>query len=320
MTSVYVRTKDGTQLVERVEPEWLAPASTTIFWVDISGPSTEDGRLLSDVFHFHPLSVEDALSVVQFPKVESYPGYLYIVLHGIDIESGEHAFATRDIDFFLGPNYLVTVHDGQSRSIAEVRDVCGRHERILAEGPVALIHRIVDAMVGHYRPAVEAIEARIDHMEEEAIRGRERLVRQMVKLRRDLAFMRRVLTPQRDVIGRLARREFSAIADEMAYRFRDVYDQVVRSSDEAILFQDRITGILEVNLATVSNRLNRVMQLLTVMSTIFLPLTVLTGMWGMNVPLPHFPGGDNAQFWWVLAIMIGIGTTMLAIFRRQRWL
>ena len=108
-------------------------------------------------------------------------------------------------------------------------------------------------------------------------------MREVLALRRDLAFMRRVLTPQRDVIGRLARREFPAIADEMAFRFRDVYDHVVRMTDESILFQDRLTGILEVNFATVSNRLNQVMKVLTVMSTIFLPLTVLTGMWGMNI-------------------------------------
>jgi len=129
-----------------------------------------------------------------------------------------------------------------------------------------------------------------------------------------------VLMPQRDVLGRLARREFSAISDEMAYRFRDVYDHVVRLADEAILFQDRVTGILEVNLASISNRLNQVMKVLTVMSTIFLPLTVLSGMWGMNVKLPQFPGGDPAQFWWVAGIMIAVAAAMLAVFRRNRWM
>ena len=132
--------------------------------------------------------------------------------------------------------------------------------------------------------------------------------------------MRRVLMPQRDVLGRLARREFAAISDEMAYRFRDAYDHVVRLADEAILFQDRVTGILEVNLASISNRLNNVMKVLTVMSTIFLPLTVLSGMWGMNVPLPHFPGGDAAQFWWVAGIMAAVAAGMLAVFRRNRWM
>jgi len=132
--------------------------------------------------------------------------------------------------------------------------------------------------------------------------------------------MRRVLVPQRDAIGRLARREFPAISDEMTYRFRDVYDHVVRLTEEAVLFQDRITGIFEVNLSSVSNRLNQVMKLLTVMSTIFLPLTVLTGMWGMNITIPHFPGGPDVQFWWISGLMIAICVAMLVFFRRNKWL
>jgi magnesium transporter len=132
--------------------------------------------------------------------------------------------------------------------------------------------------------------------------------------------MRRVLIPQRDAIGRLARREFPQISDEMAYRFRDVYDHVVRLAEEAILFQDRVTGIIDVNMANISNRLNQVMKVLTVMSTIFLPLTVLTGMWGMNIPLPMLPGGPEAQFWWIAGIMVVMVGGMLTVFRRKGWI
>jgi magnesium transporter len=291
-----------------------------MLWVDLAAPTEEETRILADVFHFHPLSIEDARSSIQFPKAEPYPGYLYVVLHGIDVRKGKQAFATRDVDFFIGPRYLVTVHDGEAASIAHLRELCDRHDRLLAEGPVGLFHRIVDSMVDHYRPVMDALEQRINGLEEEAFTGQSQLARRMLKLRHELAEMRRVLMPQRDVIGRLARREFSAISDEMAYRFRDVYDHVVRLADEAILFQDRVTGILEVNLASISNRLNQVMKVLTVMSTIFLPLTVLSGMWGMNVPLPRFPGDDAAQFWWVAGIMLAIAVGMLAVFRRNRWM
>jgi len=106
----------------------------------------------------------------------------------------------------------------------------------------------------------------------------------------------------------------------MTYRFRDVYDHVVRLTEEAVLFQDRITGIFEVNLSSVSNRLNQVMKLLTVMSTIFLPLTVLTGMWGMNIPIPHLPGGPEAQFWWVIGAMAAMIVAMVVVFRSRRWI
>jgi magnesium transporter len=319
MVSVYLHQNGETTHADHVAPEWLHPEAGTALWLDLSQPTPEEGRFLSDTFHFHPLAVEDALSVLQFPKVEEYGEYLYLVLHGIDVKGGGH-LATHDVDFFLGRHYLVTVHNGHSRSIAKLRDICGRHHHVLAEGPVAVMHRIVDAMVENYRPAVDAIEKGIESVEGEALRGHESLVRPVVKLRKDLAHMRRVLVPQRDAIGRLARREFPQITDEMAYRFRDVSDHVVRLAEEAFMFQDRLTGILEVHLATVSNRLNQVMKVLTVMSTIFLPMTVLTGMWGMNVELPAFPGGPSAQFWWIGGILLAITAMMLAIFRRLRWI
>ena len=309
-----------TTLVERVEREWLDPGSPVTLWVDLTAPTDDELRLLSEVFGFHPLSVEDARSALQYPKIEPYPGYLYLVLHGIDLTKGRTQFATRDVDFFLGRNYLVTVHDGQSRSIGRLRELCDRHERILSEGAVGLLHRIVDTMVEHYRPAIEGFEERLNKLEDTAFGGQDQIVRQIIKLKRELGVLRRIIIPQRDVVGRLARREFAAVSDEMAFRFRDVHDHMVRYADEAMLFQERVTGIYEINLATVSNRLNSVMKVLTVASTIFLPLTVLTSMWGMNIDLPHLPGGAAAQFWWIVAIMVAIVVSMLALFRRNKWI
>ncbi|MBI4886728.1 MAG: magnesium/cobalt transporter CorA [Acidobacteria bacterium] len=321
MISIYVHRKGETTIATRVDPEWLAPQSDVTLWVDLSAPTPEEGGLLSDVFHFHPLSVEDALSEIHHPKIEPYAGYLYLILHGIDFSRREQEFATRDVDFFLGRNYLVTVHDGKSRSIAKTRMLCDQHAHVLAEGPVALLHRIVDSMVDHYRPEVDGLEEQINGLEEEAILGfRRDLIRDILAFKRDLASLRRVVIPQRDAVGRLARREFPQINDEMTYRFRDVYDQFVRLSEEAVLFQDRVTGILEAHLSSVSNRLNVVMKVLTVISTIFLPLTVLTGMWGMNVALPGFPGGMPAQFWWVLGVMAAIAAGMLTMFKVNRWM
>ena len=320
MIAVYVHENGTTREVDRVEPAWLDSSSPVKLWVDLPAPSDSDFALLNDLFHFHRLSIEDARSALQYPKVEQYPQYLYLVLHGIDSKEGARTFSTRDIDFFLGKNYLVTVHDGTSRSIKRLRDACGQYEHLLAEGPVALVHRLVDSMVENYRPVTEALEERIETLEERALAGRTQLVAQVMKVKRELAQMRRVLIPQRDAIGRLARREFPAISDEMAFRFRDVYDHVVRLADEVILFQDRMTGVLEVNLASVSNRLNQIMKVLTVMSTIFLPLTVLTGMWGMNIDLPHLPGGAGSQFWWISGIMFAISSAMLVVFRLNRWI
>ena len=321
MISIFVHQNGDTRQVERVEPQWLDPKSGVTVWVDLIEPTAEEGRLiLTDTFRFHPLAVEDALADIHHPKIEGYnSSYLYLVLHGID--HAETGFATRDVDFFLGANYLVTVHDGESRSVAHVKSLCSVHEHVLSEGPAALLHRIVDRMVDNYRPEIDLFEEQMDTVEEQAIVApHAALVREILALKRSLASLRRVLIPQRDAVGRLARREFPLINDEMTYRFRDVYDHLVRMSDDATLFQDRMTGILEAHLSSVSNRLNEVMRVLTVMSTIFLPLTVLTGMWGMNIPLPIFPGGQHAQFAWVGAIMILISAAMLMIFRRKDWI
>jgi magnesium transporter len=320
--TVYVYRNGETQVVDRVEPRWLDPASGVTLWVDVAGPTAEDGRaLLAETFHFHPLSVEDALSDIHFPKVESYDRYLYVILHGIDFRVQEHWFATLDVDFFLGDNYLVTVHDGESRSIQKLKELCQQHARILEEGPVALMHRIIDSMVDNYEPELDELEREMDRLEERAVLGAgNNLMRPILEVKRDLSALRRVLIPQRDAIGRLARREFPIISNEMAYRFRDVYDHLVRYADEVTIFQDRMTGILEGYLSAISNRLNQVMKVLTVVSTILLPMTVLTGLWGMNVMLPQFAGGPTAQFWWVVGIMGAITAVMLALFRSKHWI
>src|SRR5262249_18051648 len=146
------------------------------------------------------------------------------------------------------------------------------------------------------------------------------LAKAILDQKRQVAQLRRIITPQRDVIARLARRDFVDISTEMSFRSRAVYDHLVRIADGALAFQDRITGRLDAHLSIVSTRLNEVMKVLTVVSTIFMPLTLLTGIWGMNVPLPHFPGTEAAQFWWVFGIMAVIVVVMLAIVRRRRWI
>ena len=118
MIRIYAHEGEQTRAVDRVDPAWLTPSSPVVFWVDLMNPTGEDGKILSDVFHFHPLAVEDALSARHLPKIESYGDYLYIILHRIDFHAPEHCFRTHDVDFFLGRNYLVTVHSGDSRSIA----------------------------------------------------------------------------------------------------------------------------------------------------------------------------------------------------------
>jgi magnesium transporter len=321
MTRIYVHVAGKTSQADRIDPAWLAPGSGAIIWVDLMNPAPEEGRaLLHDVFHFHDLAVEDALSDLEYPKVESYGDSLYVILHRIDFDGPEHRFTTHDVDFFLGANYLVTIHLGDSRSIERVSDVCGRNARALGEGPAALMHRIVDAMVDNYRPEIDELNERLDRLEERVFEGQgANFAKEILDFKRDVTSLRRVVQPQRDVVGRLARREFALVDEQIAYRFRDVYDHLVRLTDESMFFQDRISSLLDANLAIVSNQLNAIMKILTIISTVFMPLTFITGLYGMNVDLPHFGLGDGAVFWVLLFTMLTVVSVMLFWFRRRTW-
>ena len=321
MITVFVHRDGATRQVERVDPAWLVPQAPEVVWVDLEAPGAPELAILTDVFKFHELAVEDAMDEIHHPKIESYETFLYLILHGIQAKKRKGGFETHDVDFFLGRNFLVSVHHSPSRSIEALRLLCSRHGHVIGEGPPALLHRIVDQMVEHYGPEVEKLETRLERIEGQVFSAPNRNpLRDILGLKADIASLRRVTTPQRDAIARLARREFPQISDAMTYRFRDVYDQLVRLTDEAIFMQDRVSGLLDAHLSMQSNRLNQVMKVLTVIATIFMPLTVLTGMYGMNVHLPSFPGGVALQFWWVAGIMVVLSAAMLWVFRRMDWL
>lgn len=321
MLSVVYRENGHTGTTDKVDPAWLGPESAVVFWADLAAPTKDDAKLLTDVFKFHELSVEDALQVSHHPKIEPYDGYLYVILHGIDSKTARTRFSTRDVDFFLTDRYLVTVHDGQSRSIAQVRALCTRNGGLLADGPAGLMHHIVDTMVDNYRPEIDRLEQRMDKLERDVFTNpRHDMIRSILALKRDIVALRQVVQPQRDVLGRLARREFQVITPQIGYRFRDVYDHLVRIADESLIFQDRATSLVEAHLSSVSNQLNSVMKILTVIATIFMPLTFMTGLYGMNVDLPHFGLGGQLMFWALMGVMICIVAGMLWFFRKQGWL
>jgi magnesium transporter len=321
MQSVLVHRDGITRAAEAVDPAWLRAGAPEHVWVNIEQPTEADRPLLQEVLHFHELAVEDALAKRHHPKIESYEAFLYVILHeAVPFERATES-ETQDIDFFLTRNMLVTVHTGVSPAIAAEQAVCARHHNVLAEGPVALLHRIVDSMVDGYRPSVDILEARLEALEDTVFEDPTvNPLRRILALKGDVTSLRRIVMPERDVVARLARREFSEIPEAMAFRFRDVYDHLVRVTEEVAFFQDRVTGLLDAYVSLQSNRMNQVMKVLTVIATIFMPLTVLTGLYGMNVVLPAMPGGDVAQFWWIVAVMAGLSSAMMWLFHRMRWM
>jgi magnesium transporter len=324
----FVHRGGRTELVDRLDPAVLQSLSAeasakvdgAVVWADVAEPTEADGATLRAHFGLHELPVEAALQREAHPKVESYGRYLYIVLHGINFQAAEHSFETHETDFFLAPNFLITIHDGQRRSIAQIGELCSRAGYVLAEGPAALLHRVVDTMVDHYRPEVDELEQRLDEIEKQVIEAPgDSLTGDILAIKRDITNLRRIVIPQRDVVGRLSRREFDLIGQEMAYRFRDVYDQFARMADDAIVFHDRVTGIFDAYLASVSNRLADVSKVLAVIAALFGPLTVITGLFGMNVPLPTLLGSPQYQFWEIAGLMVISSGILFAWFRKSGW-
>jgi magnesium transporter len=324
MVTVFVHRHGETKCVPGLDPAVLAPDSDARVWVDLADPTDDELRMLTDVFHFHPLAVEDAVAELHHPKIETYDGYLYLILHGIDYQRSraEESFLTHDTDFFLGRNYLVTVHDGMTRSIAGVQEICGRNDHVLGEGPGALMRRIVDRMVDNYRPEIDQLERWLDELEGEVFdTPKKETVREILSVKHDVTALRRIATPQRDAVARLARREYPQLTEELTYRFRDVYDNLVRIADESLIFQDRITSLLDAHYSNISNRLNEIMRVLTVLTVIVAPLTLVAGIYGMNMHLPGINDPDNPRpFWWLMGGMATTVVLMLLFFRRRKWL
>ena len=320
MIRYFVHRGGRTEKVDHLDPTWLSADSGVVVWADVAEPVEADGAVLREHFGLHELVVEAAFQRETNPKVEPYEHYLYIVLHGINFDASEHRFETHETDFFLSRKFLVTVHDGRRRSIAHIGEMCARAPHVLGEGTVALLHRIVDTMVDHYRPEVDELEERLEAIEQRVIETpAESMTGDILTVKRDITTLRRIVVPQRDVVGRLARREFDLIGQEMAYRFRDVYDQFVRMADDAIVFQDRVTGILDAHLASVSNRLADVSKVLAVIATLFGPMTVITGLFGMNVPLPSMIGRPEYQFWEIIGLMVLSSAGLFIWFRKSGW-
>lgn len=214
-------------------------------WVDLESPSIPESLILSDTFVFHRLAVEDAMSHGQPPKLEPYDGYLFAVFRAADAE----------VDFFVGPTFLVTVHNGDSKAVAEYADNARHSPKPLIEGSVALFHLIVDHMVDSLRPLIEGIGHRAVAVEKQLLeKPAPGTVKELLELRRESFELTRLARSQRDLVQRLTRREFVDISTEMAFRFRDVHDHLVRLHDDAEALADRVMSLLTISGSAAAGR------------------------------------------------------------------
>jgi len=319
---------DGLLQTDLSQEDWSAALKDPqgVLWVDFEAtPADEDEKILTSVFGFHPLAVDDALQETHVPKVDDWSQYIYIVLSAIVPEKKDGSLLDiHELDVFLGQNYIVTHHDQPIDAIHHTWMACQRDDRHLKRGVDHLLYRIVDDVVAQYMPVVEEIDDEIDRIEDEIFGnpGPEVLER-IFSLKRSVLQMRRVVGPQREVLNRLARDDYEVIDARARIYFRDVYDHLVRLHDLTESLRDLIGGALDTYLSVINNRMNDIMKTLTVITTLFMPISFVVGFFGMN----YFAPVANTQVWTELPsfyisllILVLVPFGMLSWIRRRGWM
>ncbi|MDP2675723.1 MAG: magnesium/cobalt transporter CorA [Dehalococcoidia bacterium] len=295
-----------------------------LLWVDLFIHSEADAAVLRDVFHFHPLTIEDCLSPHVDPaKIDDHGDYLFIVVQALDEYRPDAEIRSVEVNFYLGPNYVVSSRREPVSAIDQFRDRCRQDEYVLSHPADWLLHGLLDALVDEYLPVVDAIDDTIDALEEAVLHNPDGgILHQIMMVKRNALRLRRAATPQRDIMNRLSRHEYPKfISEETAIYYRDIYDHLVRVEYLIEALRDLADGALNTYLSVVSNRLNEVMKVLTAAAAVFLPLTLISGIYGMNFSHNQFPGfGELWGFAAVVGTMVAIALAMLAFFRSRRWI
>lgn len=267
--------------------EAIADASGTL-WLDIESASIHGDpaieALLRDVFGFHPLAIEDALVETHLPKVDDWGDYLYIVFQSIDTTSQGRELALRELDIFLGKNYLVTYHAQPLKFLEEDRRNIERDpDNRLKHGPDHLLYHFLDLAVSGLFEVIEDLDEAIDRAQEEVFhRPTPRTLQSIFRVKQSTLRLHRIISPERELMNRLARDSYASIREEHRVYFRDVYDHLVRTHDLTETLRDLISSALDTYLSAISNRTNDIMKALTVVTVMFLPMSFITGFFGMN--------------------------------------
>jgi magnesium transporter len=298
-----------------------------LFWVDFIGePDPSADSILTGIFRFHPLAVDDALQETHTPKVDDWGDYLYIVLNAISINSEDGLdIKVNELDVFLGRNYVVTHHDTPIPALEKAWNSISADKRYTSHGPDHLLYKIIDDLVAYYWPLIEKLDAEIDWIEDQVFtNAKPEMMERMFALKRALVALRRIITPQREVLNRLARDDFEVVDSKDRIFFRDIYDHLVRLHDLTESMRDLLSGTMDAYLSVVNNRMNEVMKILAIITTLFMPISFVTGFFGMNFFGPVAAGLDKwtgyAAFIATVLIIAGTPTVMFTWMRRRTWI
>lgn len=310
------------QQFEQIDQYQQNPGDGAVVWVDVEGVhDVELIRALGEKHAFHPLVLEDIVNTVQRPKIEDYGDYLFIVLkmlHPVD----DGNFSSEQLSIILGPDYLFTFQEGiEGDSFSSVRDrIRGGKGKIRSMGADYLAYSLIDAIVDGYFNILEEFGERIVDVEEELTMAADQHSIHLINgMKKEIIYLRKTVWPLREAISFLEKGDSRLLQDATRIYFRDVYDHTVQVIDTVETYRDLLSGMLDLYLSSISNRTNEVMKFLTVIGTIFMPLTFLVGVYGMN--FRHFPELEWQNGYFILwGLMVAMALLMVAYFRKKRWL
>ncbi len=293
-----------------------------VLWVDVQAPTEEEFEMLSRVFGFHPLSIEDCRTYSELPKVDVFSEHLFVVTHyvaGRPDDAADGRLSLAELDMFIGRTFVVTVHMQPADMVDDCMKRFRDHADVPSMGPDFLAYAIIDALVDSFFPLVDRWDDRLDEIEEGLLMGHTRnVLKRLTTMRRNILRARKSVAPTREVVGSLARRDVGFISEQAAWYFRDVSDHLLRVHGMLDTARDAVASLFQLYLSMSSRRANLVMQRLTIVATIFLPLTFIAGVYGMNFKyMPEIHWRYGYLMAWVVMLMVGGG--FLVYFRRKGW-
>lgn len=282
-----------------------------VLWLDISETVWEDGEFLRRVFGFHHLAVEDCVSKdMHSPKLDDFGDYLFMIVHGINYAGESDVVQTTEMALFLGPHFVVTNHNLPLWSVEVIHQQVRDDGRPMRRGAVFLAHALIDVLVDNILPTIDRMGEVTEEIEEEVVRRpQQTTLEAILKLKRSTLRLHRVMAPQREMLNRLSRGDFAMIGQDARIFFRDIYDHIIRVEDLNQSVREMADSALATYLSSVANRQNEVMKVLSVVATIFLPLMLLAGIYGMNfdnMPELHWSWGYFAVLGLMGVILSGI--------------
>ncbi len=293
-----------------------------VTWIDIDGiHQLEIVEKIGQHFGLHPLTLEDVVNTNQRPKLEDYDDYIFLILKMLSYDSAESRLKVETVSLILGPNHVISVQEAPGDVFDPVRDRLRKGKgRIRRMGPDYLAYALMDAVVDNYFVVLEKIGEEIESLEEELMANPDTGTLEWIHaLKRELIFLRKSVWPLREVIGALERGETDLVQERTLFFLRDVYDHTIQVIDTIETFRDMVAGMLDIYLSSLSNRMNEVMKVLTIIATIFIPLTFIAGIYGMNFEnMPELKWPWGYPLIWGLMAAVSVG--MLCFFRKKKWI